>query len=220
VIESFAALISPSLRELSGSVFYSGRNAFSVPSTLYLLGINPGGDPQRQTSETIAWHTRKVLEREPDDWSAYRNESWGGGLPGRSGMQPRVLHLLSKLGKALGSVPASNIAFSRFGREATFSGNLLAEADLCWTFHRAVIEALKPRAIVCFGKTTGKHVIRKLGAVSLVREFVEANDWQWCSQLFRNTDGLAVVVLTHPSVVDWTNPNSDPSILVAEALAG
>lgn len=37
----------------SGSVFYSGRSAFSRPASLYLLGLNPGGSPERQAAETV-----------------------------------------------------------------------------------------------------------------------------------------------------------------------
>ena len=32
----------------SGTVFYSGRDAFSNPSGLYLLGLNPGSSPVDQ----------------------------------------------------------------------------------------------------------------------------------------------------------------------------
>lgn len=44
-LETFARLVPAELWFRSGAVFYSGRAAFSRPSPIYLLGINPGGDP-------------------------------------------------------------------------------------------------------------------------------------------------------------------------------
>ena len=44
-IEELAKLIPTNIHGCSGKVFYSGRLAFSQPSTLYMLGLNPGGCP-------------------------------------------------------------------------------------------------------------------------------------------------------------------------------
>jgi hypothetical protein len=220
MIRELADLIPASLLDVSGSVFYSGRNAFRDTSPLYMLGVNPGGSPDIQAHETIAWHTSKVIEREPDDWSAYRDESWKGAVPGRSGMQPRVLHLLNRVGLSPGSVPASNVVFARSRRESQFSGSLETMAGACWPFHRSVIERLEPRVILCFGGTAGEYVRRQLSANTLIREFVETNNRRWRSCLFRNSSGTAVVVATHPSIANWAAPNTDPSGLVEEALAG
>lgn len=51
-IEALAEKIPESLLARSGKVFYSGRQAFSKPSPLYVLGVNPGGDPAHYESET------------------------------------------------------------------------------------------------------------------------------------------------------------------------
>src|SRR5690606_1776853 len=214
MIKEFASLIPPSLLDVSGSVFYSGRNAFRGTRPLYMLGVNPGGSPDTQAHETVAWHTKKVLEREPDDWSAYRDESWKGAAPGRGGMQPRVLHLLRRVGLLPGGVPASNIVFARSRRENQFLGSLLSMAEVCWPFHHAVIQRLEPRVVLCFGGTAGEYVRRQLGANKLIREFVEKNNRQWRSRLFRNSAGTAVVVATHPSIANWAAPDTDPSELV------
>lgn len=42
--ETFAAAVPTSLLSESGKVFYSGRNAFSPPASIYVLGVNLGGD--------------------------------------------------------------------------------------------------------------------------------------------------------------------------------
>jgi len=45
MIETFASRIPAALLPRSGKVFYAGRAAFAAPHPLYVLGVNPGGDP-------------------------------------------------------------------------------------------------------------------------------------------------------------------------------
>ena len=45
MIEEFAKIIPSKLLFESGSVFCSGRQAFSRKNGLYILGLNPGSDP-------------------------------------------------------------------------------------------------------------------------------------------------------------------------------
>lgn len=81
-IERFAALVPREVTTRSGVVFYSGRDAFSSPSPLYLLGLNPGGDAD-VIGGTIEHHLDVALRDEPDNWSRYRDEPWGpGAKPG------------------------------------------------------------------------------------------------------------------------------------------
>jgi len=218
-IEALAEQIPAELLLRSGKVFYSGRNAFSAPSALYVLGVNPGGDPSRHEAETVGNHTAAVLHSHADDWSAYRDESWEGATPGTYGMAPRVLHLFAALGFSPSHVPCSNLVFVRSRREGDIARDELASlADLCWTFHAFAIERLRPRAILCFGKTAGKYVRSKVGANTLYAEFIETNDRRWRSRAFVSGEGLRVVVATHPSIADWSASSTDPTQLVREAL--
>jgi hypothetical protein len=73
---------------------------------------------------------------------------------------------------------------------------------------------------VCFGKQAGDRVRRRLCANSLVEVFVERNDRRWTSRAYKNSAGLVVLSLTHPSVADWTIPATDPTPLVRKFLAG
>ena len=116
MIRKFAKLIPKDLLNESGSVFYSGSLAWRAATPLYVLGVNPGGSPDSQATETVAWHTDKVIRMEPDNWSAYRDESWKGAPPGTWGMQPRVLHMMNALGMDPGQIPASNLIFVRSQR--------------------------------------------------------------------------------------------------------
>ncbi|MDA0237716.1 MAG: uracil-DNA glycosylase family protein [Proteobacteria bacterium] len=220
MIEQLSKQIPEHLQHLSGKVFYSGRNAFEQKAGIYVLGLNPGGDPSLHTEETVGAHTDWVLTKFDPDWSAYRDESWKGKAPGKSGMQPRVLHLFSRLGFSAGEVPASNLVFVRSSRESTFEGDLAEVAEDCWPFHLAVIEKLKPTVVVCLGLTAGKFVGEKLGATKVIEAFVEQNKRRWTSRLFDTKRGTKVAVLTHPSRVNWRAAATDPTNLVANALGG
>ena len=217
-IEALAEKIPESLLARSGKVFYSGRQAFSKPSPLYVLGVNPGGDPAHYESETVGNHTAAVLHAHPDDWSAYRDESWEGAVSGTYGMAPRVLHLFKSLGLSPGEVPSSNLVFARSRREGDMGSEITSFADLCWPFHACAIQRLRPRAILCFGKTAGNYVRRKVGANTLHAEFVENNNRRWRSQTFAGNTGLKVVVATHPSIADWRAASTDPTELVRQAM--
>lgn len=218
MIVEFSARIPAVLHDRSGSVFYSGRKAFGSKSPIYVLGVNPGGDPVAKATETVCWHTTKVLEQEADDWSAYRDESWENAKPGTWGMQPRVLHLFDSIGVEPGTIPASNVVFVRSAREEHIKAHFEELAALCWPFHEAVIERLEPRVVVAFGQTAGGYICRKLGATSLMDEFVESNKRRWKSRTFQNRDGRSVVVLTHPGIANWEAPTADATILVKRAL--
>lgn len=214
-LDEIKTLIPKTILDSSGSVFYSGRLAFSRPSRLYLLGLNPGGSPVCQASETVGWHCEKVLVREDDDWSAYRDESWLGRRPGTCRMQPRVLHLLQYLSLNPGAVPSSNLVFERTSSSAGLEGRLRDLADACWPFHQCVIDRLGIRIVVCFGRHAGDYVCERLGAFDLLDQFVERNNRGWKSKVYMSECGIRVVVASHPSRANWTKPTSDPSPMIA-----
>ena len=146
--EAAVGAIPSALLDRSGKVFASGRHAFSPGSPLYILGSNPGGAPESHAEETVRSHTQWVSAAAPEDWSAYRDESWKGKRPGRHGMQPRVLHALGTLGLSPCFVPASNVVFVRSRRESSLDGNFEALANQCWPFHEYVIRTVRGVAVV------------------------------------------------------------------------
>jgi hypothetical protein len=219
VIDQFAALVPDVLRSLSGSVFYSGRAAFSGTPAVYILGANPGGDPARQFNETLQIHTEFVLKAAPELWSAYCDESWIGRPVGQAPLQRRIQHLLSCLGLNPRMVPASNLVFSRSRRLEHLVGDYDQLANLCWPFHEAIIHSLRPKGIICFGAVASKQVARRVGAKNCVDEFQETyGKRSWTSRVWQNPSGLLVFALTHPSSADWTSPSADPSRMVFAAL--
>lgn len=219
MIEAFLDLVDESIQARSGSVFYSGRSAFSRQSSVYLLGLNPGGDPIRQATETISRNISDALSRPTENWSAYADESWNGRPPGSSKTQPRILHMMRALGLNPRHVPASNVVFVRSTRESDLEREKAALLSACWPVHKAVIEKLGVKAVLCLGGTAGSWVRDALKAHQFVDCFSEENARRWTSQAHRNAEGQHVLTLTHPSIAAWNVANTDPTPLVARVLA-
>ncbi len=89
----------------------------------------------------------------------------------------------------------------------------------CWPFHEKVITELGIKVILCFGKNAGNFVRRKMEADKLIDDSEERNNRKWRSKANENDKGQIVIVATHPSRADWTNPDSDPSELVKSHLS-
>ncbi|SCW76398.1 hypothetical protein SAMN02927924_02692 [Sphingobium faniae] len=211
--------LSPWLLERSGSLFYTGKEAFSGRQKLYLLGLNPGGDPIDQESETVG-RALTEFRRRSSPWSAYLDDSWQGAAPGTWGMQPRVLHLLRNLGCDPRLTPASNVVFPRTRNEAELRLEKDWLLEMCWPVHQAVINSLDIRVILCFGATAGKWVREQTGAHQQIAEFREQNARGWKSEAHEAFNGRAVITVTHPGRADWRTPAADPTPLVKRVLQG
>lgn len=217
-IELLQRKIPTELLDQSGSVFYSGRAAFSGTKELYLIGLNPGGDPEMLKECTIQHHTMNLLANTPDNWSAYRDECWGNSEPGTKGLAPRVLHVLRQLSLDPGLVPASNLIFQRT-RRASHLINKFELASKCWPFHEEAISILQPKVILCFGKEAGNFVSRAVGAHKSRGFWQETNGRRWRTTATGNGKFI-VVSATHPSRADWTAPDTDPSNFIRSLLRG
>lgn len=214
----FLSLVPPALLDRSGSVFYTGKEAFESRSDLYILGLNPGGSPPRQATEKIRLDIEDWRQLS-GPWSAYQDESWEGRAAGTHGMQPRVLHLLSQLGIDARRVPASNVVFVRSSTEAALQAEKRELLDLCWPVHEVVIRTLSVRTVLCFGDTAARWVRERTGADEPVDLFIEQNARGWRSEAHLAPDGLCVIKVTHPGRADWRNPAADPTPLIRRMLA-
>lgn len=205
------------LRVRSGSVFYTGKDAFKGNRAVYLLGLNPGGNPEAQSANTVAKHIEEFRARAVP-WSAYADDRWEGAAPGTWGMQPRVLHMLAGLGLDPRLTPASNLIFVRSRGEADLKTEKAELLRYCWPVHRAVIDSLQVRAIICFGSTAGRWTREQLRANELLDQFIEKNGRRWKSEAHRAASGHVVVTTTHPGRVDWRNPDADPTPMIRRVL--
>lgn len=145
-LQAYAAQCLAPIADRSGRVLYSAA-ATLQPAPLYLLGLNPGGDPARQT-ETVGDALRALPDRTAN---AYLDESWKGCEPGQAPIQRRVHWLLHELGCETQQVCASNLIFVR-SRSASGCGYPVT-ADLCWPVHEAILRIVQPRLILAFGNS-------------------------------------------------------------------
>lgn len=210
--EEFAEFVPKSLLDKPGRVFYSGRRGFEKANSLYILGFNSGGDPTIER-ETIREHMDKVLNDPAAGWSRY--------VDGKRPFHRRMEFLFKLIERQPADVPASNLVFLRSKGvkdiQKDYRNRLTTD---CWRFHKAVIDGLRVRVIVCLGKDCGKGV-RELVKVDkrAVDCFTENYpNREYKSFTCRNDSGLSVVQLTHPSRADWTSPSANPISLVQRAL--
>lgn len=210
-LDAFAKLIPEEMLRAPGHAFFTGPNGFSGDRPLYLLGLNPGG----QHPETVRQQYRDVREGRPD-YSAFRVHTWKD----ESRIDRNVLHLLRRLAMDAGEVPASCVVFARTRSEAELRNEFQRLASLCWPFHRAVIDTLGVKVVVCFGGTASAFVRQRLDAHEQIDSFVENNDRGWKSTTSVASSGIKVVQVTHPSRADWRNPAADIAPLVRRALDG
>ena len=210
--------IPEEILDRSGSIFYSAPPAFEGQRDVYILGVNPGGDPLAQRENTIRKNYEEWTKRF-DPYSSYVDEVWEGSVAGAHGMQPRIRHLANHLGIDLRFTPSSNVVFVRSATEAKLASEKEGLLDACWPVHQAVIDTLGTRAIICLGKTAGQWVRERLGAHDETDSYQETNARGWRSASHRSSAGVVVCTLTHPGRVDWTNPDADPSPMVLRALA-
>ena len=225
MIEQFAEHIPPELKDKSGAVFYSGRDAFTGSRDVYVLGLNPGGNPVERPDETIGWHTDVVLHNKPDRWSEYTCESWLARgryyKPGEGGIQPSVIELIQKLGYDPREVPASNVVFTRSKDEVSLQEKDLI-ANACWQFHREVIAHLEPKLILCMGRGAEDILKNKTNAVrkgsSMSRRHGGGG---YLVEVFRNQRGCILVSVAHPGRIKWSKAEiADISGVVGKTLSG
>lgn len=203
--------------DTSGAVFYSAPPAFDGCRPVYILGLNPGGDPATQAENTVRRNFQSWAEQ-VEPYSAYIDEIWGGSVAGEHGMQPRIRHMANALAIDLRHTPASNVVFVRSATEEKLQAKKRDLLGACWPVHRAVIESLSSRVIICLGSTAGRWVRECMGAHEQFDSFKETNDRGWTSTAHRSSVGTFVCTLTHPGRVDWRNPDADPAPMVKRVM--
>jgi hypothetical protein len=108
---------------------------------MYLLGYNPAARPTTTRTRTSAGPPNL-------------HESWrANAAPGDSPTQRRVRGLFDLLGIHLATTPASNVVFARSAQIDHLAPQLRRDwEDHCWSFLRVMIDALRPRVLVCMGE--------------------------------------------------------------------
>ena len=206
--------------EWPGGVFMSGHEAFSADTAedIYILGMNPGGEPSRNEEGEFANTVRKSIDtsiqRAESSWSAYRgnDDEWNTSL------QPSIRHLLCNLKLDSGKVPASNLVFQQSKGYGNYPGVYWSDAEICWPFHQTVVQKLKIRVILCLGEIVSWFVRCKYDAnkaANKVSGLVGKDDHNWAGLYRSGSSEIMIVSAYHPSRNPW---NIDPSNLVGKAM--
>lgn len=208
-LENFVASAEERLKPIldrSGRVLYSGAHTLQR-GPMYLLGLNPGGDPTTH-KDTVGSSLKEIRQRTEN---AYLDEVWKNAAVGRSPLQLRVQWLMSELGFDTRDICASNLIFTR-SVSATGSG-YPEMAELCWPVHEKIIAVIQPKFIIAFGnsgKSPYQFLRQKLSATTEQRFPSGHGTWE-CST-FVGSSGMRVFGLPHLSryavsnhqrVVEW-----------------
>jgi hypothetical protein len=170
----------------------SGRFLYSDICTLqsdnvYLLGINPGGDPKDTKKyeflkdEIYSWNKRKPVKQCPVSkkcsiktskgcppkffCNAYLDEEWISKKPGEALFQKNVQTLCWKINLCPRQVCASNFFFVRSKGVNKLRCILREEkTNKChfWRIHEKVMSIVMPRRIIVIGKGIYKDLVNFL----------------------------------------------------------
>ena len=157
------------LASTSGSVLGVSTAALA-PGRFYIMGLNPGGDPQTHGE----WTIRKSISDVELGWSAHTHDCWqdhrGGTCehldengrvkdPFLSRHQRNVLRAYDAIGATPGEVVTTNAIFARSSSEATLHAATGLTAwqwwETCWPVHQRMIAEVRPEFIVTLGKGLG-----------------------------------------------------------------
>jgi hypothetical protein len=195
-----------SILDRSGEILYSGARTLR-PGPIYLLGLNPGGDP-RAHLKTLRYHLENLPSKVENH---YLDQSWGGRPAGGRPLQQRVQWLARALGQDLRDVCASNLIFVR-SVDAKSSG-YPELARVCWPVHRAILDVIQPRLVIAFGNSgiSPYGFLRTAFRLSSKEESFPSGHGDWRCLAFRAA-GMQIAGLPHlsryavdrhPSVAQW-----------------
>lgn len=190
-----------------GAVLYNGWDTLRSNNGLYIMGFNPGGDPNKIKTSVL-----ESLEIR-DNYCSYWDECWRESCQedckehhGMSRHQERVRSLAQVLGCDIRETPAANAIFlrSKSQNDLDSSWELFKK---CWPVHEVFLSIVQPRIILCLGNG------ESASAFSFLRKMLASNE--------KTTTGLVksfsvdsinclVIGVRHPSY-PWFDPTKDLS---------
>lgn len=210
-------VLKPDLQE-SGAVFYSGPQALIGCSPYYLMGLNPGGSPEKQPKETIEASLDDWKDRigKKELWSEYVSGIWSAdGDPAKAGKsqhQINVQYLCKSIPQCdINSVFSANAIFRR-GDPDKFGHELLSRS---WVIHTRLLKAVQPKVLLCLGNDSKSsfELVRKwlqetaevikpvevCGLKGDKRVFIKWFDSSSSMSILGRDKPLRVIGLPHPS---------------------
>lgn len=161
ISKAVEAALGDYAKTTSGNVLSVGPDAIK-PGRFYVMGLNPGGDPENHDG-TIA----KSIVARPLGWSVFTHDCWLCDVrpcehapadkvlePSLTRHQRNVLATLNALGTEPGSVAATNAIFARSTGEKTLAG-AWDWWKMCWPVHQLFLRQVRPEWIITLGLGLG-----------------------------------------------------------------
>jgi hypothetical protein len=176
----------------SGCILYSSATTLR-PGAVYLIGLNPGLDPDGLDDPDIQAHIKNLPSKASN---SYIDAEWDRGRPGQDKFQRRVVWLLQSLGYNPREVCASNLIFRRSSGEADCG--YPETAHRCWPVHRLILRTVRPRLILCLGNRPYEYLVQQADSVATGESFPSGHgDWT-CQALRLCIEGQPTTVVRLP----------------------
>lgn len=134
------------LLHLPGGVLYSSHHTLQ-PGEVYYLGFNPGGNDGRPLRDDLGMMLRQTKNAFLEgDWAPAERPCPKGEAP----LQKRAVWVMQALGLQVEDICASNLIFVQ---SKGYKGVEYSLADKCWPVHKAILDLVRPRVIVCCGNS-------------------------------------------------------------------
>lgn len=133
------------LSNLPGRVLYSGLHTLTV-GQLYILGFNPGGDPDDPLATTLSADLETLRSGKRDN--AYISEDWGSAA-GEAPFQKRIRWLATLFDTRIEDVCGSNLIFCK--SKTSWDVPYPDYAAKCWPVHELILDVVTPRFVVAIG---------------------------------------------------------------------
>lgn len=155
-LDQIALLLGEDLIDEPGGLLNSAESTLRSdgPSDIYFLGLNPGGEVERDYSildgsptiyESLAL-TRLGVSGWDQNWSRER----ASFEPGQAPIQLRFKHIARFLKIAYGDIFATNLIFARSRRFKALAG-VKDRIEACLPIHKAMIDIVRPKRLWVMG---------------------------------------------------------------------
>ncbi|MBT3191915.1 MAG: hypothetical protein HN341_05110 [Verrucomicrobia bacterium] len=152
-------LLPVEVRKANGAILYSSIDTLRRRGPFYLMGTNPGGDPDDREQQS------KTIDAELDTFdsntkNAYQDENWidhsnDAENSGTALVQRRIQALASDILRVdLRSVCATNLIYGRsrsICKDFLSSESFWTHANYCWPAHLYLISLVNPDILLVFG---------------------------------------------------------------------
>jgi hypothetical protein len=211
---SLQTLVNSAKQQLHSILNESGTILYSSCATLkrgkyYFLGLNPGGVEANTKTIQDSLDSLGTLTR-----NAYLDEEWGiasrSYKEGEHPLQQNYRFLFKELLRIQEDpieVCASNLIFSRSISEKDAGGR--DKAELCWPVHEAILEIVRPTAIITFGRQPFNFIRDKLSGTVPEDSPSGHGKWAWRYSILKTGEKLIglphlsrYALRNHPDVVD------------------